>query len=92
MKSPIAVNKMRIQRHFTALAGVSAIAGLLTSCASVEAFDPSGVKVAVDSAVYHLQPMQGNAWYQINLTFTIVNNNKYEIFLSQSCPSWQLAR
>jgi hypothetical protein len=36
--------------------------------------------------------MQGNAWYQIKLTFTIVNNKDYSIFLDQNCGSWHLGR
>ena len=70
-----------------------AVVGLgLLACQSNEPFDPSGVKVSVDSTVYHLQSMQGNAWYQINLTFTIVNNKSYDVFLAQDCGSWNLGR
>ena len=83
---------MTIHRHFGALAGLSAIAAMLTSCGSSEPFDPSGVKVSVDSTVYHLQSMQGNAWYQINLTFTIVNEKSYDVFLDRNCGSWHLGR
>ena len=72
--------------------GIAVVGLSLLACQSNQPFDPSGVRVTVDSTVYHLQPMQGNAWYQINLSFTIVNNNNYEVFLSQTCPSWQLAR
>lgn len=65
---------------------------VLVACASNEPFDPAGVKVAVDSAVYHLRPMQGNAWYEINLTFTILNTKTEDVYLSRSCGSWSLRR
>jgi hypothetical protein len=69
-----------------------ALAGGLTACATNEPFDPSDVKVSVDSAVYHLRPMQNNAWYQINLTVTVVNDKPYDVFVSQECGSWHLGR
>lgn len=65
---------------------------VLASCASERPFDPSGLSVNVDSAVYHLQPQQGHTWYQINLTFTIVNNKDYAVFLGQYCGSWSIDR
>ena len=72
--------------------GIAFIGLSLIACASEKPFDPSGVNVAVDSAVYHLQPMQGNAWFQINLAVTVVNDKNYDIFVDRDCGNWRLAR
>lgn len=69
-----------------------ALAVMLTSCASSEAFDPSGVRLSVDSTAYHLRPQAGHYWYEINLTVTVVNDKSYDVFVSQDCGSWRLAR
>ena len=81
-----------MMRHVNAIVAASTVAALLSSCKSVRPFDPSGVKVSVDSAVYHLQPTPGNYWYQINLTVTVVNDNGYDVYVSQGCGNWDLAR
>ena len=72
--------------------GIAFVGLGLVACASEKPFDPSGVNVAVDSAVYHLQPQPGHYWYQINLTLTLVNNKNYDVFVSKDCGSWRLAR
>jgi hypothetical protein len=79
-----------VRQHKGVLTAVT-IAVFLASCHSEEGVVPTrGLAVTVDSAVYHLQPWPGG--YAINLTATVVNDSDRDVFLSQDCGNWALAR
>ena len=44
----------------------------------------------VDSSAYHLMPASGG--YAITLRVTVVNDSDQDVFISQDCGSWRLAR
>lgn len=64
---------------------------MLGSCDGPTDFTPRrGVAIMVDSSAYHLSPASDG--YAITLTATIVNDSDRDLFLSQDCGSWRLAR
>jgi hypothetical protein len=84
---------VNIPRHLKAVWAIGTIMMLLTSCEAERGFAPaSSVAIKTDSAVYHLQSMDGGVWYQINLTVTVVNDSNRDVFIGRDCGDWRLAR
>ena len=70
-------------------AGAIVLVLLCAACRSGTA-PYANISVTVDSAVYHLRPVQ--SWYTIRLTATIANNSDHDVYLSRFCPSTSLTR